>query len=246
MKLAQTKNFLLTGAALTPVLGLAGASGANAADMALKAPPPIAAPSWAGFYLGVNIGGAAEASYYADPNGIIGDAYTPSWRNGAALIGGGQIGYNWQQGTFVYGLEADISGLSSPSGLNFAAFSDPHYTYGSHIPWLATIRGRAGVTVGDGMTLLYGTGGVAIGSVKAFNDECFYGGEPCNNYSATRTGWAAGGGVERMITPHWTIGLEGLFVDLGSYTKAANNTGKCCATVHNTAAIGRFKLDFKF
>ena len=249
MILTKAKSYLLTGTAgvaIAPMLGMAGASVASAADMAVKAPPPpppVAAPSWAGFYIGANVGGASESSFLNDPepDGIVGNGT----RTGSAFIGGGQIGYNWQQGTFVYGLEADMSGLTSPSALNFASPSNSHYTYGSHVPWLATIRGRVGVTVGDGMTLLYGTGGVAIGRVKAFANECFYSSEPCHDYSATRTGWTAGGGIERMIAPHWTAGVEGLFVDLGSYS-ASGAGGKCCTTVHDKVLIGRFKVNYKF
>jgi outer membrane immunogenic protein len=255
MNLSKAKNYLLTGTAgiaVAPMLGMAGASVANAADMAVKAPPPapVAAPSWAGWYIGVNVGGAGQRSYFFDPD-IQNGVATPGTRNGSSFIGGGQIGYNWQSGNFVYGLEGDFSGLSRPTGTYFrnTRFGSPNCcTYGSHVPWLATVRGRLGVTVGDGNTLLYGTGGVAIGRVKAMANEAgqFGPGSPLNDYSATRVGWAAGGGIERMIAPHWTVGLEGLFADLGSYTKASSAEGKCCATVHNKLLIGRFKINYKF
>ena len=244
MNLSKIKSGVLTGAAgaaVAPMVALAGGSAADAADLALKAPPPVVAPSWAGFYIGANIGGGSEGSYFNDPAPIL-----PSWRDGGVLIGGGQIGYNWQQGTFVYGLEADFSGLTKPGSLFFhSTTANPIPTYGSSISWLSTVRGRLGVTVGDGNTLLYGTGGAAFGRVHAFANEMpSY--KAYNDYSSTRVGWAAGGGIERMISPHWTIGLEGLFVDLGSYTKASSDGGKCCAIVHNTVGIGRLRLDYKF
>jgi outer membrane immunogenic protein len=104
------------------------------------------------------------------------------------------------------------------------------------------------MTLGDPNTLLYATGGLAVGHVKASGNELFFG--EYNDYSSTRVGWAAGGGIERMIAPHWTVGLEGLFVDLGSYrassTGASTDSGKCCATVHNNMVIGRLKLNYKF
>lgn len=259
MKLSKMKGYLLTGtasAALAPLVGIAANAPASAADMALKAPrpAPIAAPSWAGWYIGVNIGGASQGSNYNDANGPGGfNEYDQQWRHGSSVIGGGQIGYNWQAGNIVYGLEGDFSGLSKPNGTYFlntrSAGSAGCCTYGSHVPWLATVRGRLGVTVGDGNTLLYGTGGLAIGRVKASaNEQGDFGpGSPFNDYSSTRVGWAAGAGIERMIAPHWTIGVEALFADLGSYTKASSaDSGKCCATVHNTLAIGRFKLNYKF
>lgn len=158
------------------------------------------------------------------------------------------ISYNWQSGTFVYGLEADISGLSKPSSLYFGSITFPTTTsYGSNVPWMATVRGRLGVTVGDGNTLLYGTGGVAIAHVKAMESEPQFG-QPPFDYSTTRTGWAAGGGIERMIAPHWTVGAEALFADFGSYTKTQNDAGtaKCCTMIHDKVMIGRFKLNYKF
>jgi outer membrane immunogenic protein len=244
MNLTRLKSYLLTGTAsvAAPMLGMAGA---NAADMPLKAPPPppVAAPVWTGWYIGGNVGGAEQWSDFADP-----DSPTPaSTHSGASFIGGGQIGYNWQSGTFVFGLEGDISGLTKPSSLYFASVAGP--TYGSNVSWLATIRGRLGVTVGDGMTLLYGTGGVAIGRVNASANEAGFFpplAAPNNDYSSTRVGWTVGGGIERMITPHWTVGVEGLYVDLGTYSQASSAEGKCCATVHNRMAIGRFKLNYKF
>jgi opacity protein-like surface antigen len=67
--------------------------------------------------------------------------------------------------------------------------------------------------------------------------------------SKTKTGWAVGGGVEHMLTRNWTIGLEGLFVDLGR----SSITGTCsegCITkttrFNNQAVIGRVKLNYKF
>jgi outer membrane immunogenic protein len=246
MNLSKAKSYLLAGTAgvaVAPVIGLTGGSLANAADMPVKAPPAqVVATSWAGFYVGGNIGGASQRS---DFNGPAHPAEVPyGVRTGGAFIGGGQIGYNWQNGNFVYGLEGDISGLTEPSGTYFDS-TNPVGPYGSHISWLATIRGRLGVTVGDGNTLLYGTGGVAYGRVKAVASE-LPNWNAVNDYSATRTGWVAGGGIERMIAPHWTVGVEGLFADLGSYTKASSDAGKCCATIRNTLVIGRFKLNYKF
>src|SRR5579862_5049470 len=229
---------------MVPLAGLAGNVPASAADLALKAPPPpVAAPSWVGWYIGVNAGAASQRGYYDDPDDF---AYTVGWRSSnAVFIGGGQIGYNWQQGNIVYGLEGDISGLSKSSGTYFSAVGIPSVTYGSSVTWLSTVRGRLGMTVGDGTTLLYGTAGVAVGHISAHSEGGIFG-WPLNTYSTTRVGWTGGGGIEHMITPHWTIGLEALYTDLGAYTKASNVDGKCCATVHNTLWSGRFKLNYKF
>src|SRR3974390_1156413 len=101
MKAMKYKGFLLATAG-----GLAVAPGAQAADMLVKAPPPPP-PSWTGFYIGAHVGAAWEnmnaENYYSRLNHV----------DGSTFIGGGQIGYNWQHGNSVFGLEGDISGLSN-------------------------------------------------------------------------------------------------------------------------------------
>ena len=244
MNPSNVKDYVLTGVSGIAVAGIAGVSPAGAADLPVKAPAPlpVAAPVWAGWYIGLNAGGAWQSNYWnSDGTSPASDNGT---RNGSAFIGGGQLGYNWQQGTFVYGLEADFSGLSRASGAYITNARD-QVSYGSHVTWLSTVRGRLGVTIGNGAALLYATGGLAVGHISAHSEGGIFG-WPVNDYSHTKVGWTAGGGIEYMLTPHWTIGVEGLFVDLGSYTKSSDVDGKCCATVRDRMVIGRAKLNFKF
>ena len=232
----------------------AAAGGAQAADMPLKAPALTPAPlSWAGWYVGLNAGVAWErmnadpVSPYAVPV-LAGGA--PTSLNNASFIGGGQIGYNWQSGIYVYGLEADFSGLAG-SHSNFlpATVAFDGAGVSSRISWLSTVRARAGVTLNND-SLVYLTGGVAFGEVNnAFN----FGdtGAPAfvNNksLSKTRVGWTVGGGFEHMMTSHWTVGLEGLWVDLGKSTVTINPGGTVkTTTFNNRIAIGRLKLNYKF
>src|SRR4051812_4789479 len=86
---------------------VAAAGGAQAADLPLKA-APIAAANWTGWYVGGHVGGAWTRS------GITNEAFVPKGAvvDSSVFIGGGQIGYNWQRGNAVFGVEADISGLS--------------------------------------------------------------------------------------------------------------------------------------
>ena len=87
---------------------------ANAADMyspaGLKDVPYVAVPSWTGFYIGSHVGGAWTGLKTTDENG-----WWPGggqWNNvGTGVIGGGQLGYNYQTGGFVIGIEADFGGL---------------------------------------------------------------------------------------------------------------------------------------
>jgi outer membrane immunogenic protein len=81
------------------------------------------------------------------------------------VIGGGQIGYNWQWSVVVLGVEADLQSSRQHDNQTCATFCDP--TPGGSIalieqklPWFGTLRARAGWT--NGPTLLYLTGGVAL------------------------------------------------------------------------------------
>jgi outer membrane immunogenic protein len=212
-----------TGFLIATSAGFAAAAaipGAQAADMPIKAPRYIEQPaSWAGWYIGANVGGAWQQAQALD----YGSSFSKS-----AFIGGGQLGYNWQHGNFVFGLEGDISGLSGTNTI-------PYLGGASSIRWLSTVRGRFGLAVGD--TMAYATAGLAIGGVKHSLD----GGE----YSSSKTsvGWAVGGGVEHMLNRNWTIGLEGLFVDLGR-SNLDTKIGRF--KFSNQAVIGRVKLNYKF
>jgi outer membrane immunogenic protein len=221
----RKKGFLIATSA-----GFAAAAtmpGAQAADMPIKAPryvEPPAAASWAGWYIGAHAGAAWQQAQSLD--------YGTSFSN-TSFIGGGQVGYNWQHGNFVFGLEGDISGLANKNKL-YDGFS-------SSIRWLSTVRTRFGLAVGD--TMAYATAGVAFGGVK--NEVA--------PYSSTRTsvGWVVGGGVEHMLGRNWTIGLEGLFVDLGRSNlkfshveEGGTKSGRF--RFSNQAFIGRLKLNYKF
>jgi len=229
------KGFLIATSA-----GFAAAAavpGAQAADMPIKAPRYVEpAASWAGWYIG---GHAGVAWHKTDASLVYQD--NPARDNAGfsktGFIGGGQLGYNWQNGIYVFGLEADISGLSSK---NTREGQDTGYQYSSRISWLSTVRARLGLAMGSS-TLAYVTGGVAFGEVK--NNVFAENGN--NSNSKTRTGWTIGGGLEQMLNRNWSIGVEGLFVDLGKSNvnvTGDNKTGR----FRTQAVIGRVKLNYKF
>jgi outer membrane immunogenic protein len=158
-----------------------------------------------------------------------------------SFIGGGQIGYNWQHGNFVYGLEGDFSGLTGQATVGTPGKGQ----YTAKINWLSTLRGRTGIAIGD--TMAYMTGGLAIGGVK--DSFGFTGFSPANkSISKTAVGWTIGGGVEHMLDQHWTVGLEALFVDLGNSKLTLQNPGRVAKTgsFSNQAVIGRLRLGYKW
>jgi len=171
---------------------LGSAASAQAADLSYRAPytvnQPLDAYSWAGPYLGVNVGyswGSVSRSGGGSPSGVA---------------GGVQGGYNWQFGTpWVVGLEADIQ--ASGADDTFAAWKFSN-------PWYGTVRGRVGYAFNQNL-LVYGTGGLAFGELKTQ-----LGGLSESNTSA---GWAAGVGAEFMITKNLSAKAEYLYVDLDSH-----------------------------
>jgi outer membrane immunogenic protein len=221
-------------------------------------PPPGQAWSWTGFYIGGHLGHAWQkqqtGAAYADVGGLTYPLVNDTSASG--FIGGGQIGYNWQAGMAVFGIEADISSMSGGRTVSqtMLIFGDDNtFTSRNEIEWIGTIRGRAGMTIG-GRALVYGTGGFAYGSVSNLNTETSisFGTSATAREQTTRNGYVLGGGLEYIVSPSWTVRLEGLFVDLG--TTAVNPAGTCgggatgCrpVTFNIEATIARMAINFKF
>jgi outer membrane immunogenic protein len=226
----------------TAATGAAVAPGAMAADLPTKAPAPMVIPtaaSWAGWYIGAHAG---AAWHQAQSNNayLLGSGITGADATG--FIGGGQIGFNWQSGNFVFGIEADGSWLNAKAKAAATPGFAP-YTTTNEIRWLATVRPRFGLAVGN--TMAYATAGVAFGGVRNSADFTMVG-SGVTSQSKTRVGWVVGGGVEHMWTRNWTIALEGLFVDLGrSNVTNAIEPGKN-TRFSNQSVIGRFKANYKW
>jgi outer membrane immunogenic protein len=206
------KNFF--GAiAFVAILGAAAVTVANAADMAVKAPPApvVTAYNWTGFYLGIEGGGGWGSTSHTNEVSGIGSGVDHHLDGG---LFGGTYGYNWQLGSWLLGLEGDISwsgikdtynsnngtGFCSPAGANCV----------TNLRWFGTDRARIGFTWDR--FLVYGTGGFAYGSVNAsITNPC------CDSETHTRIGYAAGAGIEAMFAPNWSAKLEYLYVDLGNH-----------------------------
>ena len=142
---------------------------------------------WQGFYGGVNLGW-----------GWSGDA--------DGVVGGGQIGYNWQSRQFVYGLEADISAADIGVSETFVV-PGAVLNASASIDWLATMRGRAGVLVQPNL-LVYGTAGLAIAHAEAHGSVNAFGFGQSVHVSDTGTGLVYGIGVESQWTEKMSVRLE--------------------------------------
>jgi outer membrane immunogenic protein len=185
---------VLAGAAVAAL----AAAPSRAADLpqvapTYAAPPaPVAAYDWTGLYLGIN-GGWAWGS---NPNNR-----SIGFGGSDGGLVGGTLGYNWQWGHLVAGLETDYDWASV--GTRNAAVPA---TAGLHS--LGTFRGRIGYAMDR--VLFYGTGGLAYGDVQL----CRLG--ACDD--GTNLGWTVGGGVEFAIWRNLSAKLEYKYVDIGRDT----------------------------
>jgi outer membrane immunogenic protein len=235
---------------LAGVSSIAIAGTASAADLAVKAPPPlIPISTWAGFYIGIH-GGAARLNatqHHFNEDGICFEASTCTF-NATGGVGGVQVGYNWQSRYFVYGVEADWSWTGLKNSQDVNALGVPG-TVKSQVNWLGSVRGRMGLALED--TLVYVTGGVAFGGTKSGWGGGYAGTNPacCDVQSGTRVGWVVGAGVEHMLTQNVTFRAEGLYYDLGREQKSFFAPGN--ATPYRTefsheVFVGRVGLNFKW
>ncbi|WP_088348919.1 MULTISPECIES: outer membrane beta-barrel protein [Rhodomicrobium] len=194
-----------------------GVNFAAAADLSYKDTPYEAplAPIWSGFYVGGHIGGLwndsgdSSLAWRSKQRGCRGEC-KGDWSNwkeltkvkfseeddDTTLIGGVHVGYNWQDGARVYGLEADAS-------------------FGDGIDYLASLRARLGYAFDN--LLIYATAGVAfagfddtevVGSFGPFKKSVEFGGD-------SEVGFVVGGGVEYKLASNWSIGVEGLYYGFG-------------------------------
>lgn len=191
------KKVLLATAGL---LALSIAS-ASAADIPRRQAMPAKAPvyvspvyNWTGPYVGLYGGYGWGSSSFSAP--LASGSF-----NLSGGVFGGTLGYNYQVGQMVFGLEADagwsnIRGSGTCAGLSCSTRNN----------WLGTARGRLGFAADRFMP--YVTGGLAFGDIKTsvagFSDA-----------STTKAGWTLGAGVETALAGPWTAKLEYLYVDLG-------------------------------
>jgi outer membrane immunogenic protein len=207
-----------------------------AADMAVKGPPaaPPPPPYWTGWYAGLNVGGGWGDS----KNTFIANLPAPTLAGTDTtrvdgVIGGSQVGYNWQAGLWVFGVETDIQGSGQRGSNNTACSIAGCIVPGSTIAdtekltWFGTTRGRIAVTWGS--WLAYVTGGAAYGGINDTGVVTLPGvGTITVDKSNTQSGWTLGGGIEASLIGKWTWKVEYLYMDLGTLS----------ALVHDPFIVG--------
>lgn len=186
------------------MLALTGA--ANAADLGGGYPsykdktPFVTQFNWSGAYVGGQLGYAWSDvdARDSDETSIPG-----SFRYGYDVdgwIGGGYLGFNWQQNTLVFGLEADVEYIDLDD-------RDPTRTHFTEVNWMGSVRGRLGF-VAD-RALIYVTVGWAFADVDTRNSALGI------RYGDVRHGWTLGTGAEYALTDNLIGRFEYRYSDFG-------------------------------
>lgn len=227
------KRVLFAGVGLV-ALALAGTAGA--ADLprrgvAAPAAAPVYMPvayNWTGLYAGINGGWGFGDSSWVDRLGSTGD-----FDVSGGLVGG-TLGYNWQNGPVVFGVETDLawSGIEGDTTVTCPLGCE------TSNGWLGTARARLGYAVDRWMPFV--SGGAAYGDIEA-STPGFAG------TSDTNVGWTVGGGAEFALAGNWTAKGEYLYVDLGELNCSAANCGGAGPTkIDFSAHVLRAGLNYRF
>lgn len=238
--------------------------------------------NWTGFYVGGNVGGGwgtRDLNYTAnDPataillNPVSGGMPTVTSFRSSGVLGGFQLGYNWQLApTWLVGLETDfdwsgMKGGGSSSGL-FVTIRSYTTAVDEHTKWFGTVRARLGYLPAPNL-LAFVTGGFAYGRVDhsgTYNTVSGFSipidpkrlgcqpNSPCLSglSSGVATGWTLGGGLEFAVTRNWTLKAEYLYVSLSdkSLTEMATNGGGSSFNVNYSRTnfnVARVGVNYRF
>ena len=260
------KKLLLSTVAVSVMAG-----SAIAADLpyrrAAPAPAFVAVPvfTWTGFYVGGNAGygfgdgRVTTTGLTAGSQALIASRALPGGTklDKGGFVGGGQLGYNYQVGSVVLGLETDIQYVDRDQTNAFRSTAGFATAYHSKIDYLGTVRGRIGYAMDRWM--IYATGGLAYGEVTnavASTNPALV--TISGLRKGTETGYAVGAGVEYAM-PMFNLGssaatvkVEYLYYDLGKKTvtqndvPAAGSIPLLANRFENNGHIVRAGLNWKF
>ena len=198
---------------------------------------------WKGFYAGGNVGvtagrATADTSTVFSATGYFANSSVATINLGGRqklqpnrFNGGGQVGYNWQSGHIVYGVEADFGAMPLSSAVAFASnypcCSPTTFTLSQSLKtrWLFTARPRVGYTIGH--ALLYATGGVAVTDInyQVLFTDTFASAHENGGVHQNKGGWVGGGGIEYQLpsNKHWSVKGEYLYAAFLRGTATSTN-----------------------
>jgi outer membrane immunogenic protein len=219
-------------------------SAAQAADLAArpytKAPPMVAATiyDWSGFYIGVNGGGGWSHNSWDLVGGPSHGSHDAS--GGTA---GGQIGYRWQTGPVVFGIEAQ-GNWADLSGDNVSNIF-PAQRNRTKTDAFGLFTGQIGYSFNN--VLLYAKGGAAVVDNKYDINSTITGGRIASDNN-TRWGATVGAGVEYGFAPNWSLGFEydHIFLDRKDITFADGFGGFQSDSIKQDVDLFTARINYKF
>jgi opacity protein-like surface antigen len=235
---------LMTSTSLAAFLiGIAGLPAA-AADLAPKAQAaPAPAGTWTGFYLGTYVGAGIADNYWLGASPPLATAPTqqPTLHvPGSGALIGTQVGYNYQTGPLVLGVEGDIGTGFQNATVRCMTKWDP--TCSTDTDFLGTLAARVGYAFDN--VLLYGKAGAALTHQNYAVRASKLGGE--FTASQTRSGWTVGGGVELALTPQFSAKAEYAYLDFGDSDLTLTKGTQTLATETSASAqIVKLGLNYR-
>ncbi|WP_027542623.1 outer membrane protein [Bradyrhizobium sp. WSM2254] len=224
------RNKLIAAFACTTALVSTGA--ASAADLGARytKAPAYAEPlfNWTGFYVGGHVGGAwTNEQFINTGNGAPFADLSPGQgfrQRNSGVMGGAQIGYNWQANNYVFGMEGTISGLDNKGSFTNTVFGvglDDQFSWRANV--LATVVGRAGFAVQN--NLFYFKGGYAgVNNRLSVVDNVANPSTGSGGQTHWHNGWTVGAGWEYGVTRNWIVGLEYNYAAFSSQTYQLGGT----------------------
>jgi outer membrane immunogenic protein len=240
------RKLLLSSAACLAVISTASAADLRPITKAPPMPPPPPPFSWTGFYIGANVGGKFITNNNDARVDVPGDSFLFSRNDINSVMGGGQIGYNWQFGQWVIGIEGDADGqdlnrTTTVGTRTFFFVPGDNFTFQSD--WQASLRGRIGYAFDR--VLIYATGGAAWTQVKGTVNLVGLGSFTNDD---TVTGGTVGGGIEWAVWNQVSLGIEGRYTFYGSQTFTGVLGGVAVSHTFNDLNTAEVmgKINFRF
>jgi outer membrane immunogenic protein len=212
-------------AAICALLAAASVASADSASSPAPSPAPNPAPalataqpySWAGFYLTSSgaLSAALNQTTESPLNGLSAATAAPA----TGGLDSGAFSANWQNGNTVVGLAADMQWADQWTGAFSACGLGCSLNDRVRVPWLATLRARAGTAFDR--VFVYGTGGLATLGTSDNLNAGGYGTTPnFTNFSTGNLDWTIGAGMEMALDKNVSAKLEYLYMPSSSPASA--------------------------
>jgi len=221
----------------------------------VKAPVAERAPIWTGLYIGAFGGADYGGSKMEFP--VAGFSAGPQI---AGALMGATLGYNYQIGSWVLGVEGDAGWTNARGSVACAGSDRDSQTVlfstdcADRADFLATAAGRLGYAWGRALYYAKAGGAWTHESFVVTCNQPAGAPNPCTNPAGAnlaqisvgdnRTGWTAGYGVEFALTPNWSAKGEVNYIDFGNRSLTAMDGTIINAGIHVTE--GKIGVNYRF